>query len=290
MFRSPWFYLTVFAALCASVAGYWFLRARNGNSTAHETYTRTVSGRSAGGPSSVSDQAQARQRLQDWAKTAINSIEKNVHDYSAVFVKRERSGGTLSADQAMFIKVRQKPFSVYMHFLSPEGRKGEEAIYVEGRNNGNLLGHTPFLPGSLVGTVSLSPTGFIAMQGQRHSIQETGILKLTRLLLEAAQKYADSPACFVRFLPDAKINDRPCTCIEAELPHPTAKHPQGRALARIFVDKQLDMPVRYEQYDWSGDTIDKPQLMEQYTYLELKLNNAFTDADFDVRNPNYGFP
>ena len=50
------------------------------------------------------------------------------------------------------------------------------------------------------------------------------------------------------------------------------------------------MPVRYEQYDWSGDAADKPELMEQYTYLELKLNNSFTDADFDVRNPNYGFP
>ena len=134
----------------------------------------------------------------------------------------------LSPDQTMFIKVRQQPFSVYMHFLSPEGRKGEEAIFVEGRNNGNLLGHTPFLPGSLLGTVSLPPKGFIAMQGQRHSIQDTGILKLTRLLLEAAQKYADSPACFVRFLPDAKINDRPCTCIEAELPHTTPDHPQGR--------------------------------------------------------------
>ena len=38
-------------------------------------------------------------------------------------------------------------------------------------------------------------------------------------------------------------------------------------------------------YDWSG----KPQLLEEYTYLNLKLNNGFTDADFDVRNPNYQF-
>ena len=29
--------------------------------------------------------------------------------------------------------------------------------------------------------------------------------------------------------------------------------------------------------------------MESYTYRELKLNNGFTDEDFDVKNPRYGF-
>ncbi len=29
--------------------------------------------------------------------------------------------------------------------------------------------------------------------------------------------------------------------------------------------------------------------MEEYTYLNLKLNNGFTDADFDIKNPNYKF-
>jgi hypothetical protein len=29
--------------------------------------------------------------------------------------------------------------------------------------------------------------------------------------------------------------------------------------------------------------------MEEYTYMDIKLNNGFTDADFDDNNPNYGF-
>ena len=33
----------------------------------------------------------------------------------------------------------------------------------------------------------------------------------------------------------------------------------------------------------------EPELMEEYTYLNLKLNNGFTDADFDIKNPNYRF-
>ncbi|MBI1903218.1 MAG: DUF1571 domain-containing protein, partial [Planctomycetia bacterium] len=33
----------------------------------------------------------------------------------------------------------------------------------------------------------------------------------------------------------------------------------------------------------------KPELTEEYTYLKIKVNNGFTDADFDVKNPNYKF-
>jgi hypothetical protein len=29
--------------------------------------------------------------------------------------------------------------------------------------------------------------------------------------------------------------------------------------------------------------------MEEYTYLNMKVNNGFTDADFDIKNPNYHF-
>ena len=34
---------------------------------------------------------------------------------------------------------------------------------------------------------------------------------------------------------------------------------------------------------------EKPELIEEYTYLNLKINNGFTDADFDTKNPNYSF-
>jgi hypothetical protein len=287
-FRSPWFYL---GAIVLLGIGYWVFRPRS-DGTSLETCRRAVAGPGAG-TSSSADQAQTRQQLQEWAQKAMVEIEKNIHDYSAVLVKRERSGGELGPEQAMFVKVRQHPFSVYIYFLSPESRKGEEAIYVTGRNDGKILGHATGLMGKIVGlygTVRLDPNGTIAMYGQRHSITDMGILSLTRLLLERARKYANSPACFVRYLPDAKINDRPCTCIEAEIPLATAEHPRGRALARVFVDQELDVPVRYEQYDWSGEAGDAPQLTEQYTYLDLKVNNGFTDADFDVRNPNYEFP
>jgi hypothetical protein len=279
--RSRRFYLACLALLCIAVAGRWLWRRWRQDDSPHETYAATAA---------ASDALEDPKHLRDWAKAAVANIEKNLRDYTAVFTKRERSGGALGPVQIMFLKVRQKPFSVYMHFLAPEDRKGDEAIYVEGRNGGNLLGHTTGLLNAVLGTIPLSPDSMIAMKGQRHPITEVGLLHLTRLLLEAAQRESRRNVCRIRTLPGAKINGRPCTCIEAIIPFATAAHPQGSRMARIFIDQKLNLPIRYEQYEWSGAAAEKPVLVEQYTYLDLKLNVGLTDADFDRHNPNYSFP
>jgi len=58
----------------------------------------------------------------------------------------------------------------------------------------------------------------------------------------------------------------------------------------VAISKELNLPIRYEAYDWPHEKRDEPPLVEEYTYLKLKLNNGFSDRDFDVRNPNYNFP
>ena len=60
-------------------------------------------------------------------------------------------------------------------------------------------------------------------------------------------------------------------------------------LARIFVDDQLDVPVRYAAYWWPKNEGGAPQLLEEYTYTDLKLNVGLTDQDFDRANPEYQF-
>ena len=59
--------------------------------------------------------------------------------------------------------------------------------------------------------------------------------------------------------------------------------------ARIYVDDELQLPTRYEAYDWPREAGGQPQLTEEYTFLNVKINNNFTDADFDTNNPNYAF-
>jgi hypothetical protein len=221
-----------------------------------------------------------------WANQGLVGLQ-NIHDYSTTLVKRERISGKLNDYEYMFLKVRHKPFSVYMYFLGPASLKGREVIYVEGLNNGNMWAHTTGVQDTMLGTLSLKPNGFVAMQDERYPLTEIGLLNLVRRLVEVAQKDMKYGECEVKFYPGAKINKRTCTCIEVT--HPVARRNFLFHLARIFVDEELNVPIRYESYDWPKTVGAKPELLEEYTYLNLKLNQGFADADFDIHNSNYRF-
>lgn len=220
-----------------------------------------------------------------WAQAGLKDLEK-IQDYSATVVKRERVDGKLGEPEFMFVKVRHKPFSVYLYFLKPDANKGQEAIYVDGQNDGKLMGHGTGIR-KMFGTVALDPTGPVAMRGNRYPITEMGVLNLVRRLVEVGEKDSQYGECEVKFIPGAKINDRVCTCIQVV--HPVARRNFRFHVARIFVDDELNIPIRYESYDWPSEAGGAPELLEEYTYLNLKLNNGFSDADFDVNNPNYAF-
>jgi hypothetical protein len=226
--------------------------------------------------------------IQQWAKQEIAGLEKSVVDYSAVLVSRERADGKLGDYESTMLKVRHRPFSVYARIETPADHKDDEAIYVEGRNDGKLLGHTTGMTGRLVGTVSLDPAGSTAMDGQHHPITEIGMLNLCRRLLRYVESDMRFAECEVQTLRGVKINGRPCSGFE--IAHPVAREHFAFHRVRVFIDDQLRLPVRYEQYDWPKEGETAPALVEEYTYVNIKLNNGFTDDDFDTKNPNYGFP
>ena len=220
-----------------------------------------------------------------WAYDGIDDLER-IEDYQATMVKRERIGGKLGDYEHMFVKIRHRPLSVYMYFLGPEGKKGTEVIFREDSNDGKLLAHGVGMQ-KMLGTLALDPTGQIAMRGNRYPITEIGFVTMVRRLIEVGEEDVKYGECEVKFYPGAKIEDRVCTCIQVV--HPKPRRNFRFHVARIYVDDELNLPVRYESYDWPEEEGGKPQLLEEYTYLNLKLNNGFTDADFDVRNPNYQF-
>ena len=220
---------------------------------------------------------------------ARQSLEQIAHiqDYSATLVKRERIDGELLEHEYMFVKVRHQPFSVYLYFLAPAKFKGQECLWVEGKNNGNLMAHPNGLKARLIGTVSLRPDSMIAMQGNRYPVTQLGIKRLTERLIEVGQNDLRFGECQVKTLAGAKINNRDSTCYEVV--HPTPRKEFLYHIARIFVDTELNIPVRFEAYDWPTQPGGEPPLIEEYTYLNVKLNNGFTDADFDPANPKYQF-
>ena len=74
-----------------------------------------------------------------WAHEGLTNIEK-IQDYSATVVKRERLSGKIGEYQYMFVKVRHKPFSVYMYFSRPASRKGAGSDLRRGRKQRQHVG------------------------------------------------------------------------------------------------------------------------------------------------------
>ncbi len=220
-----------------------------------------------------------------WAKHCIQKMD-TVRDYSAKMAKRERIDGTLSEYEYMFIKVRHEPFSVYVSFIGPARVKGQEAIFVKGHNDNKLLAHGTGVR-KIFGTVSLQPDSMLAMTGNRYPITEMGIKRLTEKLVEVGEHDAQFGECEVKAFPNTKINGRDCVCLRVV--HPVQRREFLFNMAKIYVDSQHNLPVRYEAYDWPHDAGGEPVLLEEYTYLDVKINNGFTDRDFDVANPEYQF-
>jgi hypothetical protein len=217
-----------------------------------------------------------------WAQQGLPAIEK-LKDYSATLVRRERVRGKLSGYEYLFIKIRHQPFSVYGYFLAPAAEKGQEVIYIAGQNNGNLLAHKPHM----AVTVAVNPEGMIAMTGRNYPLTEIGLVNLVRRLVEVGRQDMNYGDCEVTYFTGAKVNKRACTVIQVR--HQTPRDVFRFHIARVFVDDELTVPIRYESYDWPREPGGPPELLEEYTYMDLKINNGFTDVDFSAQNPEYHF-
>lgn len=213
------------------------------------------------------------------ARERLGAMQQNIKDYSCVFTKRERVNGKLLPYEQMFMKVRHQPFSVYMYFLGPEEVKGQQVVYVEGQNSGKMIAQPVGLKGKF-GPYHLDPNGRFAMEGQRYPITNAGFVNLTIQLINEGIRDRQYPQCEVKQYKGAKVAGRTCTV--TEIIHPQLPQFEFHK-ARIFVDDELNIPIRLESYLWPEQPGGEPLPLEEYTYTNLKFNNGFTDADFVIR-------
>ncbi|MEO2023322.1 MAG: DUF1571 domain-containing protein [Pirellulaceae bacterium] len=230
------------------------------------------------------------------ARQCLVNIQANVKDYTCTLVKRERINGKLGDYEYMYTKIRNQrvangkvviPLSAYMYFVKPASVAGREVVYVAGRNKGKLCAHEGGTKGRLIPSVWLAPNGVLAMKGQRYPLSEIGIENLVAKLIERGLRDRTRNECEVEFRRGAKINGRECTIIQVTHPH---RRPYfDFHIARIFIDNEYNVPIRYAAFDWPKAAKAKPEVVEEYTYLNLKINVGLTDEDFDTKNPKYNF-
>ena len=209
---------------------------------------------------------------------------RSVQDYTCAFFKRERIDGKLSELHSMTMKARVHPNSLYFKFLSPH--EGREAIWVEGRNQGKVIAHEAGITKLVAGTMHLDPHGEMAMGENRHSITEAGLGSMIDTIAKRWDKTLIPGMTRVVFHSGAQVGDRPCTMVET-IHEPAERSDFSRVC--LFIDTELGLPIRFEAYGWPKHPGGPRDLMEEYTYLHLKLNTGLKDRDFDPKNAQYSY-
>lgn len=230
------------------------------------------------------------------AEMALEAMRSNLSDYTARFVKQELdTSGKLGPVNEIELKIQTRfrdgkddaPRRAYLRFTAPQPLAGREVIWGQDLYDGKMAVHEVGMLFQLK-TIWLDPSGMIAMQGQRFPISEIGLVKLVEKLIERGQQDVDNPDISIEITNDHTFDDRP-----AELIRVLRAKPSGEAddfsLAEITVDDERQMIVQYRAFGWPKDG-SQPPLLESYGYYDLKTNVGLSDADFDTKNPQYGFP
>jgi hypothetical protein len=202
---------------------------------------------------------------------------KKVQDYECKLIKQERVGGTLLPESASIMKVRSKPFSVYLRCESPDSEKGLEVCFVQGRNQGKMRVHPAGMVG-ILGFWSVEPRDPRAFAKNRHCITEAGLGNL----LESTARYWDMERRLNKTLvriTDDELGGRACTRIETIHPDRKAGAFYGYRCV-LWLDNATHLPVGAETYDWPRrGGPDGGDLLESYRFLNLRCN---IDLDEDA--------
>jgi hypothetical protein len=236
--------------------------------------------------------------LMELANRSLEIIDSKYTDYSTKMLSQVRTGDTLHDENLMFVKVRHDrevgdgenktkiPFSIYTEFLKPKSKVGQEAIWVRGKDDEQILGHGTGLLNFKI--VRLPPTGSFAMNGNRYPIYQIGFRNLIIKMKEFGENDRKYGECEVQIERNVTVDGRSCTLL-------TITHPQKRDhfdyhIAKIYLDDEHAIPTGYEGYLWPETEGAEPPLLEKYFYLDLKLNVNLQDIDFDVTNDAYNYP
>lgn len=213
-----------------------------------------------------------------------HAVLARIADYECEFTRREFVKNRL-VTQRTTLRLRHKPFSVYMKFIDPA--PGREVLYVAGKNRGMLLAHEASGLSSLIGTISLSVNSPKVMAETRHPITQAGMQNLIQLVILRWERESKFGETNVKFYPNAKMGGSDCEVIEVSHPRPRKQFPYQ--LTRVFFDKKTRLPIRIENYGFPAAPGRQPLPLEEYTYSNIKVNNGFKDSDFDKQNPKYSF-
>lgn len=190
----------------------------------------------------------------------LTNAYKGIHDYTALFLKRERIAGVMQPIEKIEMRF-QAPFKIYMAWQQPDN--GRVLTFIKGKNDNKILVN----PGGMLRfmQMSLEPTSALAMRNEHHSILEAGLHNTIRLLKQQYERGMRRNEIDLYLHGDGEVDGRPTYHIEFIC---RADKRDGYYAYRgeIWVDKEHYLPIKLHIYDWNN------KLYEHYEYHRLRLN------------------
>ena len=119
----------------------------------------------------------------------------------------------------------------------------------KGANNGKMWAHGVGIQETMFGTVSLEPDGVVAMHGQRYPLDRDWHPQPDPAA--GRGRRAGHEVRRVRGeVFQGREDQRPRLHLHRRSTHPKPRKNFLFHIARIFVDDQLNVPIRYEAYEW----------------------------------------
>ncbi len=219
---------------------------------------------------------------------SLERCRREIRDYTCTLIAQERIDGQLQRVKCCQAKVKHHDepgadgngsISIYLKYKAPESIKGREVLWVDGQNDGKMLVRKGGSRLAFI-TALIEPTSEMATQNSRYTIHDFGIQRRVERMIEFGE-------CQTNVVEDVDVDGRPCRLFEVI--HPERRDDLPFHCARVYIDKELQLPTRFEAYDWPGEDDDQPVLIERYAYCDLQLNVGLTPDDFDKNHSEYRF-
>lgn len=210
--------------------------------------------------------------------------------YTAVFHKQEVVGGEMTEMQMMQLKLRHAPFSVYMKWT--EGKPGQELLYVDGQNDGDMVVRPGGLKGRILGAIKLNPNGTMAKGESRHPITQAGLLQLSHRILDSRYNEANWTSGYSCTEDTSEVDGRPC--YRFTIVYDSPQHRADYRKSVIWIDQEQLFVSKIENFGWPSDDnlpasrLDAETLIELYSYTNVNFDKQLAAIDFNVANESYG--
>lgn len=215
----------------------------------------------------------------EFLRKSLRWCDERVLEYTCQFQKQEKIDGVILKTETMQMKFRAKTFGLYLKWVG-DVTAGQEALYVDGQNDGKVAVHPSGFFGVLVHKVMVEPTSKLALKHSRRPLTFAGMANMLRLVIPQCEKAKANGDLTLTYEGIRDQNGRPAYVFKRVLPN---KNDYPCPVLTIYIDRQFLICVRTDAYDWDGT------LLSQYIYTDILINPGLKDEDFDVGNREYGF-